>query len=257
MSLPGGAQAKNLAEKFLQDVKSDIGDPYVFGAAGPKEFDCSGLIYYNLRRVGILGVPRTSEAQWHWVQHIHKNQLTPGDLIFMQFPGDQASPGHVVIYAGNGNIIQAPHTGADVQEVPLSSMGNGSEIVGYGRVPGLSGTASPVGSTGGGNNTGALAAGGTLGIQDSPLAGLPQLGQDALGFITGTASTVGDIATVLQGISRSVNVAVKFLAVLGHPSFWLRVAAFFGGLVALGIGVVLLGKSIGINPPPIPVPLPI
>lgn len=255
MALPGGAQTPpNLAQRFLAAVHADIGDPYVFGAAGPKEFDCSGLIYYNLRKLGIQA-PRTSEEQWGWVQRIKKSQLQPGDLIFMQFPGDQASPGHVVIYAGNGKIIQAPHTGADVQEVPLSSMGNGSEIVGYGRPPGLTGTAGPVGGSGG--NTGALSSSGTLTLQDVPLGGLEQLGSGALALVTGGASTIGDIATTLQGISRAVNVSVKFLAVLGHPSFWLRIAAFFGGLVALGIGVVLLGKSVGINPPPIPVPIPV
>jgi hypothetical protein len=108
----------------------------------------------------------------------------------------------------------------------------------------------------GGSNTGALAAGGSLGLQDSPLGGLEQLGSSALGIVTGTASTVGDIATSLQGIGRAINTAVKFLAVLGHPSFWLRLGAFLAGIISALIALYFLGKSIGFKAPsvmPIPV----
>jgi hypothetical protein len=250
-STSGGSQT--LASKFLSDVKTDIGDPYVFGAAGPKEFDCSGLIYYNLRRIGITSVPRTSEQQWAWVQHIHKNELQAGDLIFMQFPGDQASPGHVVIYAGNGKIIQAPHTGADVQEVPLSSMGNGSEIVGYGRVPGLTGLA----NDGGGNNIApALQATGGMTLTSSPLSTLEQLGKNALSIVSGPGQTVGDVATATAGIANDLGTAMHFLAVLGKPSFWLRIGAFFAGCLSAAFGIYLLGKSLGFSGPQV-VPIPV
>lgn len=245
----------NLVQEFLTDVKKDIGDPYVWGATGPKAFDCSGLIYYNLRKIGIKNVPRTSEEQWHWVQHIKRNELQPGDLIFMNF-GNEVSPGHVVIYAGNGKIIQAPHTGADVQEVPLSSMGNGSEIVGYGRVPGLTGSAAANGG-GGIANAPALAEAGGLTVGGAPLGGLEQLGKDALGIVGGTASTIGDVASSIQGIGKDVNTAMHFLAVLGKPAFWLRIGAFIVGLISAGIGVYFLGKSIGVSAPSAPAVMPI
>jgi len=51
------------AEKFR-------GDPYVWGAAGPSSFDCSGLVQYTLQRLGVKNVPRTSEDQWNWVEKI-------------------------------------------------------------------------------------------------------------------------------------------------------------------------------------------
>jgi hypothetical protein len=103
----------------------------------------------------------------------------------------------------------------------------------------------------------ALEAGGGLGIQDSPLDGLPQLGKDALGLVGGTASTIGDVATSIQGIGRDVNTAMHFLAVLGKPAFWLRIGAFLVGLISAGVGVYFLGKSIGVSAPKPPAVMPI
>jgi len=124
--------------QIIAETKKFIGDPYVFGAAGPKEFDCSGLIYYAFRQLGDKSVPRTSEEQWKWVQHISYKDLQPGDLIFMNF-GNEVSPGHVVLYAGDNKIIQAPQPGQDVQEIswkPSDMAAWGGKIVGYGRPAG-------------------------------------------------------------------------------------------------------------------------
>lgn len=144
MTTPSGQDIVNESEKF-------IGDPYVYGAAGPNSFDCSGLIQYSLEQLGYQNVPRTSEAQWAWVQKLQENQIQPGDLIFEQWPGDNASPGHVVLYAGSGQVVEAPETGKDVQVrswSPSADMAAGAQIVGYGRVPGIAG-----GTTSGSNTT--------------------------------------------------------------------------------------------------------
>lgn len=136
---PGGTGPKS-GSAFVSEVAKFIGTPYVWGGASPGGFDCSGLVYYALRQLGDTGVPRTSEQQWGWVQRISEAQLAPGDLIFEQWPGE-VSPGHVAVYAGNGQIIQAPAPGQDVQQVSWSPSivhGEGGQIVGYGRVPGLS-----------------------------------------------------------------------------------------------------------------------
>lgn len=135
-----GAQIIAEARKFL-------GDPYVYGAAGPSTFDCSGLVQYVLTQLGVKGVPRTSEAQWGWVKKIQRADLQPGDLIFEQWPGDNSPPGHVVIYAGGGKVIEAPQPGQDVHVRSWSP--DETTITGYGRVPGaaLSGA---TGSSGGG-----------------------------------------------------------------------------------------------------------
>ena len=240
----------NLVQEFLTDIHKDIGDPYVYGAAGPKAFDCSGLIYYNLRRLGLKNVPRTSEEQYAWVDKIKKNQLQPGDLIFYQFPGDNAPPGHVVVYAGNGKIIQAPQPGQDVQEDNISIM-SGGQVIGYGRVPGLTGTAT-------GNSAGippAEQAQGGLSLTDINIAGINL--PNPISLITGTASTIGDIATAIQGIGKDVNFFMHFMAVLGKPAFWLRLGAFIAGLVSAGVGVYFLGKSIGVQGPSAPAVVPI
>ena len=131
------------AEKFR-------GDPYVWGAAGPSSFDCSGLVQYTLQRLGVKNVPRTSEDQWNWVEKIPASQARPGDLVF--FTGaDPPSPGHVGILTEAGiaqhgpQMIDAPHTGADVSIQGFDPSASGdSKVVGYGRVPGsAAGVAAP------------------------------------------------------------------------------------------------------------------
>lgn len=58
-----------------------IGDPYAYGAAGPRRFDCSGLIFFSYRHAG-FSVPRTSRAQAGHVRHITKRHLRTGDFMF-------------------------------------------------------------------------------------------------------------------------------------------------------------------------------
>ena len=79
-------------------------------------------------------MPRTSEEQYAWAQKISASQLEPGDLVFMQFSGDNASPGHVGIYTGNGQVLSAEDPAQGVGYASLASLQ--PNIVGYGRVPG-------------------------------------------------------------------------------------------------------------------------
>ena len=145
-SATGGISGNDIvveAEKFR-------GDPYVWGASGPSSFDCSGLVQYTLQRLGVRNVPRTSEAQWAWVDKIPASQAEPGDLVF--FTGaDGVSPGHVGILTTAGTaqhgpqMIDAPHTGTVVQIQGFDPAAGGSgKVVGYGRVPGsAAGVAAP------------------------------------------------------------------------------------------------------------------
>ena len=121
--------------QFIQEVLAQVGKPYLYGGAGPNAFDCSGLVQYCLTQVGVRGCPRESEAQWTWCLHITYGELLPGDLIFEQWPGDNAPPGHVCIYKGSGQVIEAPHAGLNVWVRAWSP--NETKIVGYGRVAGL------------------------------------------------------------------------------------------------------------------------
>jgi cell wall-associated NlpC family hydrolase len=96
-------------------AESRVGDPYVYGAAGPSAFDCSGLVMWAYAQVGI-SLPHFSGGQYADTTHISMSQLEPGDLVFPADPGQ-----HVAMYVGGGMIVQAPYTGADVQVIPLSS----------------------------------------------------------------------------------------------------------------------------------------
>jgi cell wall-associated NlpC family hydrolase len=118
---------------IVAEVEKFLGSSYVYGGDSPTGFDCSGLVQYALEQLGVQNVPRTSEEQWAWVTKINASQLAPGDLVFAQFPGDNASPGHVGVYVGNGQILSAEDPQLGVGYASLSSwQGN---IVGYGQVP--------------------------------------------------------------------------------------------------------------------------
>ena len=89
------------------------GDPYVWGAAGPNQFDCSGLVMWAYAHVGISLEHYTGD-QWNEGEHISRSQLQPGDLVFF-FP----DIGHVGMYVGNGLMVDAPDFGQPVQVQPV------------------------------------------------------------------------------------------------------------------------------------------
>jgi cell wall-associated NlpC family hydrolase len=94
---------------------SKLGCPYVYGATGPCNdgYDCSGLAQAAWAAAGV-SIPRTTYDDWSSLAHISMSSLEPGDLI--EYDGE----GHVAIYVGNGKIVDAPHTGADVEEISMS-----------------------------------------------------------------------------------------------------------------------------------------
>ena len=107
-----------------------IGVRYVYGGTSPSGFDCSGLVQYACREVGI-SVNRTSRAQYSNGVAVSKSNLQPGDLVFFS-KGSGIS--HVGIYAGNGQVIHAPSPGKRVCYIPLSTICGYSTYVGARRV---------------------------------------------------------------------------------------------------------------------------
>jgi cell wall-associated NlpC family hydrolase len=101
-----GAQA-------LRWALSRVGDPYVWGAAGPSAFDCSGLVMWAYAHVGI-SLAHFTGAQWNEGVHVSRSQLQPGDLVFFF-----ADIGHVGMYIGNGLMVDAPTFGQNVQVQPV------------------------------------------------------------------------------------------------------------------------------------------
>ena len=91
------------------------GKPYVYGAAGPRSFDCSGLTSFAYHRAGFRGMPRTAAAQSHFARHIPRTRMHRGDLIFF---GGSGGAYHVGLYAGvfHGHrmVLHAPYPGQRV-----------------------------------------------------------------------------------------------------------------------------------------------
>jgi cell wall-associated NlpC family hydrolase len=101
--------ANTIGAQALRWALSRRGDPYVWGAAGPNAFDCSGLVLWAYAKVGI-SLPHFTGDQWQMGVHVGKSQLQPGDLVFF-YP----DIGHVGLYIGNGLMVDAPDFGEDVQ----------------------------------------------------------------------------------------------------------------------------------------------
>lgn len=121
---------------ILRAAASRIGKPYVWGATGPDAFDCSGLVQWSFAHAGIA-MPRVSQQQFFAGPHIAYSAARPGDLLFWHYdPTDPTDVDHVAIYAGNGMMIVAPHTGLYVEYVPVPL----NNLAGVVRVdPGLAG----------------------------------------------------------------------------------------------------------------------
>lgn len=220
-----GGGGTNLASIVTEAVKF-VGAPYVYGGTKPSGWDCSGFVQYVLTKVGVGGVPRTSEEQYAWAQKIDKSQLQPGDLVFAQFPGDNASPGHVGVYVGNGQVLSAEDPAQGTGYASLESWG--SNIVGYGRVPDGSGA----------NDPGIPASASDL-----------SLGGGLLGLPSSVGSFFSDADKLVSGMMW-----------LFQPSSWVRIGAFLVGVALLLFAIHALisagrGEPLVSSPSVIPVPV--
>ncbi len=194
--LDAGQHVVHIASKY-------IGTPYVWGGSSPGGFDCSGLVQYCYKQIGI-NLDRTT---WDQVKEGHAvawGQFKPGDLIFSNFEGPGAGATHVVIYAGHGQVIAAPHTGGHVEYesvdvfkpyfmgarrvVPDAPAGIGMPAV------------APAGAAAGAPAP--APASGTLGmsaVASSPAPPAPALAPNA----AGVHSTIGSIAAVPPAIDAA------------------------------------------------------
>jgi cell wall-associated NlpC family hydrolase len=113
---PAPASTSSAATTAISYALDQIGTPYLWGGETPGVgFDCSGLTQAAYESVGIT-IPRTSEEQWTALPHVPLDDLQPGDLVFFD-PGEDIPglPGHVGIYLGNDEMVDAPYTGVDVR----------------------------------------------------------------------------------------------------------------------------------------------
>ncbi|MDN6763887.1 MAG: NlpC/P60 family protein, partial [Lactiplantibacillus plantarum] len=126
-SLDSGASSSTLVNAM---EKYGATNKYVYGAEGPSAFDCSGLVEYTLKKLGI-SFPRTSGEQYRASKHVSNPK--PGDLVFFGPGGSD----HVGVYTGNGEFYSAENEKDGMGISKVHGGGYGS-FAGYGRVPGLS-----------------------------------------------------------------------------------------------------------------------
>ncbi|MFE2879116.1 NlpC/P60 family protein [Streptomyces roseus] len=110
------SSASESGKKAVQYATAQMGKPYVWGAAGPDSFDCSGLTSQAWRAAG-KGIPRTSQEQLRLLPKVAIKDMRPGDLIIYF---DDAS--HVGMYVGDGAMIHAPRPGRNVTLAGAGSM---------------------------------------------------------------------------------------------------------------------------------------
>ncbi|MGZ4608469.1 MAG: C40 family peptidase [Blastococcus sp.] len=106
-----------VAQIVVDTALAQRGKPYVWAAAGPDSFDCSGLVDYAFAAAGI-GLPHSSLLQSQMGRPVSRSQLQPGDLVFFYSPVS-----HVGIYIGNGQMVHAPTTGDVVKVSDIDVMG--------------------------------------------------------------------------------------------------------------------------------------
>jgi cell wall-associated NlpC family hydrolase len=123
LTFGGGVHTSGQANQIVKLARQYMGTPYAWGGESPKGFDCSGFAQYLYGKVGIR-IPRTTYTQWQTGHAVPHGQLQPGDLVFFRGSDSKGGlPGHVGVYVGNGQMIDAPHTGTDVRIESIDSFG--------------------------------------------------------------------------------------------------------------------------------------
>lgn len=107
-TVAGGAVRRALAQ---------LGKPYVWGATGPSSFDCSGLVQYAYKGVGV-DLPHHTYEQMRMGQQVPSGQAQAGDLVFSNFSGP-GQPEHVQLAIGGGQVVEAQQHGVPVKVSPM------------------------------------------------------------------------------------------------------------------------------------------
>ena len=106
-----GGSIGGKADKFVEVVRAQLGKPYVWAAAGPNTFDCSGLVVYALRQTGMNVTRHTTWSFMVWNGAYTVQEPAPGDMVLYT--------GHMGVYVGNGRMIHAPAPGKNVEYSPV------------------------------------------------------------------------------------------------------------------------------------------
>jgi cell wall-associated NlpC family hydrolase len=113
-------------------AKEMVGARYRYGGSSPSSgFDCSGLIYYSYKRIG-LRAPRTTRDLYRYARPVHPTEMRTGDILFFKL--DRKKVSHAAVYLGNGRMVHAPSSGKYVSYAQLSSPYWSERLIGAGRL---------------------------------------------------------------------------------------------------------------------------
>lgn len=193
---------------------AQVGKPYKWDTAGPDTFDCSGLILaaYAAAHPPVTLIHYTGAQLLQGIP-VLRSQLEPGDICF-------PDTGHVVMYLGNNQVVEAPHDGANVQVVPFYGMAAGARRV---TTDGLSGNDFSM--------NGNTASAQLTGVQTNPLS---------------------DLNSASANLAQFGKVATHIL----DPQFWRRIGEGMIAVALIIIGIVIffrrpIGTAVGVAVKPV------
>ncbi len=118
-------------QAVVELAKQHLGKAYVYGATGPNNFDCSGLVYYVYKQMGVT-LNRVANDQMTNGTYVSADALQPGDIV--GFTNGSGYVNHVGIYAGNGMMIHSPQTGDVVKYESIVTGNYAGRLVGGRRI---------------------------------------------------------------------------------------------------------------------------
>jgi peptidoglycan DL-endopeptidase CwlO len=121
---PSQIAGDSLGVRALKIAMQAIGDEYVWAAAGPKQFDCSGLVVWAYKQLGVTLEHFTGDL-WNEIEHVSRSELKPGDLVF--FYGID----HVGFYVNKNLFLDAPTFGqlVQIQQIPWQYYNGGGPVI--------------------------------------------------------------------------------------------------------------------------------
>ena len=130
----GNSSTSSIGEQAVALAKQQLGKPYVYGAAGPNSFDCSGLFYYVFNQLGVSIARGSSSQYYNSGRFVSVDEMQPGDLVYIfdskyDYSGGTLPTTHVLMYIGDNTVLHASTTSNTVRTDTLFGGYYGNYVV--------------------------------------------------------------------------------------------------------------------------------